>query len=48
MSHKDETGMADLDMPQFESIPGVIQGYAHKRVSKDGFPDNAAIVRASK
>ena len=37
MSHKEKTGMADLDMPQFESVPGVIKGYAHKRVSKDGF-----------
>ena len=44
MPHEEETGMADPDVLQLKSIPGVIEGYAHKRVSKDGLPDLTAVM----
>ena len=36
--------MADPNMLQIKSISGVIKGYAHKRVSKDGLPDLTAVM----
>lgn len=44
MPREEETGMADPDVLQIKSIPGVIEEYAHQRVSKDGFPDITAIM----
>jgi hypothetical protein len=44
MSHEEETGMADPNMLQIKSISGVIEGYVHQCVSKDGLPDLTAVM----
>ena len=44
MSQEEEAGMADPDVLQIKSISGVIEGYAHQCVSKDGFPDITAVM----
>ena len=36
--------MAVPNVLQIKSIPGVIEGYAHQCISKDGFPGITAVM----